>query len=95
MKNITSRITILVFLIGILIMTSGCSHQIVHKHKKSYTALPPAVAESQFLQDLANLPADQRNDYVEAHLDVLDIFKMDPDKSKMDQINSLVPPKVP
>ena len=95
MKNITSRITILAPLIGFLIMASGCSHQIVHKHKKSYSALPPAVAESQFLQDLADLPADQRDDYVQAHLDVLDIFKTDPDKSKMDQVNSLMPPKVP
>jgi len=90
MRNTKHSIGILASLIGLLAMASGCSHQ-----QATYTAAPSQQAENKFLSDMENLPMEKRADYVQSHMDVLDMFKMDPDKSKMAKLNSLMPRRIP
>jgi len=99
MKSITTRVKILASLTCLLAMTAGCTHQATTTNTSgssaAYSLLPQTAAEDQFLKDVGNLPMDQREPYVQAHMDTVDQFKMDPDKSKIAQLESLLPPTTP
>ena len=99
MRDVTNGIKILSAIIALSVVSTGCSHPTASGNGggngAAYMTMPPKQAESQFLSDIAALPAGERDDYVQAHLDVLDILKMDPDKSKLNELNSLMPPKQP
>jgi len=95
MKNIARSIKVLGPFICLLVIAPGCSHQApnaANDGSAAYALLPKQEAEGQFVKDVGNLPIDQRQAYVQSHMDQLDQLKMDPDKTQMDQLNSLMPP---
>ena len=95
MKNITTKTKILLPLVSFLAIAPGCSsHKDMAKTddgSAAYGLLPQQQAEDQFLKDLGSLPADQRQAYLDSHRDAVERFQADPDKSKMAQIQNLVP----
>ena len=97
MKDAINKLGGLLLAMGLMATASGCSHQIQSSNDGSaaYSLLPQQQAEDQFIKDVGNLPINQRKAYVENHSDTLDRLKMDPDKSKMDQLDSLMPPEIP
>jgi hypothetical protein len=79
----------------ILAATSGCSHTAQTgasgDGSAAYSLLPPQEAESQFVKDVGALPIDQRQAFVQAHLDQVNQLKLDPDKTQMTQLLNLLP----
>ena len=98
MKNTAINVKILLPLLCALIVAPGCAHQSTGGGQGSvsaYSLLPQQEAESQFVKDVGNLPIDQRQAYVQSHMDQVDQLKMDPDKTEMTQLLSLLPRSTP
>jgi len=94
----TSPIPIFITLVLLMAIAPGCSHEATTPASDSsaaYSLLPQTQAEDQFIKDVGNLPADQRKSYILAHRDALSQLMSDPDKSKMAQLNNLLPPEIP
>ena len=96
MIHATSKMKSLSLLMCILAATPGCSHPAQPgasgDGSAAYSLLPPQEAESQFVKDVGNLPADQREAYVQTHMDQVNQLKLDPDKTQMTQLLNLLPP---
>ena len=97
MYNALRRLTVLIPLIGLLSFAAGCSQQqnTVASSDQDLSWASQGQAEDQFLAAVEKLPPDQRKDYVASHRDQLNQVQTDPDKSKLDKLDSLLPPEIP
>ena len=86
MKNVTKKIVVVFPMACMLAAAQGCSHQ-----DRSVSSAPNEQEEQQFVQDVGNQPAGQRQAYVQSHRDKFVQIKMDPDKTEITQLNSLMP----
>jgi hypothetical protein len=93
--KIAKKLTVCISLAGALGMLAGCSHQKATVAADDYSWMSNGQAEDQFLSDVENLPPDQRKDYVLDHRDQLNQLQMDPDKSKLKKLDTLLPPEIP
>lgn len=91
------RAAILIPLIALLAGAPGCSshRQAATDDGQDLSWASQGQAEDKFLADVANLPPDQRKDYVLNHRDDLNQLQTDPDKSKLAKLDSLLPPEIP
>jgi hypothetical protein len=90
MKNAAARVGPSILLIGLVMAAPGCSSQEVpHGIKGTDTE----ITESAFVDGVKAAPANKRWEYVRQHMEVFEMLKNDPDKSKLQTLQSLLPPK--
>jgi len=80
----------------LLAIVPGCSHhEAATDNGQDLSWMASGQAEDQFLSDVEKLPPDQRKGYVLDHRDQLNQLQTDPDKSKLNRLDSLLPPEIP
>lgn len=90
MKNAATRAGLPLLLIGLVLAAPGCaSQEVPHGIKGSQME----SSETTFLTDIKALPANQRWEYIHSHMEIFEMLKNDPDKSKLAELQSLLPPK--
>ena len=90
MKIVAIRAGLAALLTGLVLAAPGCaSQEVPHGIKGSQME----SSETTFLTDIKALPANQRSDYIHSHMEIFEMLKNDPDKSKLAELQSLLPPK--
>ena len=96
MNRLTRGLAIVLPLAVLLSATAGCSHeQAATDSGQDLSWMEQGQAEDQFIAEVEKLPADQRKDYVASHREQLNQVQTDPDKSKLDKLDNLLPPEIP
>lgn len=97
MSTIIRRAALLITLTVLLAGAPGCSshRQAAADDGQDLSWASQGQAEDKFLADVANLPMDQRKDYVLNHRDELNQLQTDSDKSKLAKLDGLLPPEIP
>ena len=96
MNTVMPKLAALITLTGLLAFASGCSHhEAATDSGRDLSWMSSGQAEDQFLADVEKLPPDQRKDYVLDHRDQLNQLQTDPDKSKLNRLDNLLPPEIP
>ena len=90
MKSVKCRINVLLPFLGLLVLAQGCSHKQANT-PYDYVSKGKPIPEGIFLKDVENLPADKRAAFVQSNSNSIQQFEMDPDRSKLRYLMSLLP----
>ena len=76
-------------MLGFVCLTMGCNKQ----QLKGIHVDSNEVTKEEFMKKIEALPPNQRWQYVRDHMDTLQRLKDDPDRTKIDAVTKLLPPK--